>query len=188
MLPMEKLIKIFNTGDLGYLLIKYDDSIGNEVLTPYFDTIMQEFEQLKGSDDYSYYLEKIDDNLWKEYLIRACGLAITCINSGAPDQAERLIKEFNLRITLDKTKIIDRKAAKKLEARIKQIRTTLKIKAAEEEQEKNNEKKVSWEQLRANIHTGLNVLPEYDCSVSQYLAYENQLKELNAARKKQSNG
>lgn len=182
---MANLVQIFNTGDLRHLLIEYDEAVEHGLLIPFFDTIMQEFEQIKGSDDYSHHLEKVDDNLWKEYLIGACALTISCINLGSKDKAELMIEKFNLRIKLNEDKIIDRDAIRKLEAKIKQIRTTLKIKQAEEERDRQTSKKVSWEQLRAGIHTGLNVLPEYDCSVSQYLAYEIQLKELNAARKKQ---
>lgn len=182
---MRLLVEIFNTGDLRYLLKEYDEEISNTQLMPYFDVIMAEFEDIKGSREYSSYLEKLDDKLWKEYLIRAYLLTARCIEWGMKDDAQLMIREFKLKVKLNHEKAIDRAALGTIERRIKQIKTTLKINEEQDKEEKEQGKNVEWEDMIVSIHTSLDVQIDYDCSVKLYTSYEKSRDALIAAKKKQ---
>ena len=180
---MRLLVEVFNTGDLRHILIKYDKSIANIDVSPYFDVIMMEFEALKGSGEYSEHLQKIDFTLYKELQIRTLMFIIMCLKIGQKEDAKTLIENFNFKIILNDKKIIDREAIKKAENRIKKIETSLEIQKIEDDRQKKDDKVVTWEKMRVKIHVGLSIMPENDCSVTQYLEYENYLKEVTASKK-----
>lgn len=181
---MHQWMNVFNEGDLRYILIEYDESISNTDLTPYFDVLMQEDEALKGSSDYDIHLQKVDDTLYKEYVIRACTIIIYCISYGMKEEANKLITDFDLNIKLDEKKIVDKNAIAKLESKIKQIRTVLKINEIQEKEDPSYGKKAVWEDKIVYIHQITGVQMDYNCSVALYRSYEKMADRIIKARKK----
>lgn len=151
---------------------------------PYFDDLMAEYDSLKGTDEYALHLEKIDNKIHKEYLIRACLFTIVCLQYGLKEDAASLIKDFNLKIKLDDKKLIDKEAIAKLEKKIKQLKTVLKVNEIQEAEESQSNKKTVWEDLIVYIDQVVGTKVDYNCPVALYLSYEKQAKAITKARKK----
>lgn len=183
---MHQWIDVFNKKDLRFILKNYDENITDKDLTPFFDKLIIEYEELSGSDEYSHYLAKMDDKLWKKFVIKACELTIIAINLGMTSDAELLIKDFNLRVNIDKTKLIDKDAILKLENKIKQIESIFRIADIEESKDNKNEKNQSWEDLIVDVDQILGIKVDYNCTVALYLSYKNRQKSIIAARNKKN--
>jgi hypothetical protein len=187
-LPMRLLVEVFNTGDLRHLLKEYDESIANTELMPYFDSLMSEYSNLSGNGEYEHHLQKIDSVEWKKQVINACNLCVIALSPPFfnKEEAQKLIDSYNLRIKLT-DKIVQKESIKKLEDKIKQIITSLKINYINDQEQNSKESNITWEKLRVNIQAELNILPEYDCTVTMYIEY-NARKEALIAARKQNNG
>jgi hypothetical protein len=181
---MRLLVEVFNTGDYRHLLIKYDESVTDDELKPYFDIIMEEYQKLSGNSEYSYHLQKLDDRLYKELVIRSCSLTISCIRLGCKEDAKALIDDFKLRVKIDDSKVVDYKAIGVLTKKIKQIQTSFKINEIQEQEDKSKQKSVEWEDMIVHIHSTLSVQIDNDCSVKLYLSYEKQAERVINAKKK----
>jgi len=188
---MRLLVKILNSGDLRYLLHEYDKDYQANELVSVFDSIMIEYDTLRGTSDYSKQLQKIDEALYQNLQLNAICVVIQCLSfpyileKNHVNTAKNIIDEFNLRYNGKKIEInseyIHDKEIKILENLYKSIENTAFIRA---EKEKSKEgKDITWEKMRIYIQKSLDILPEKDCSVAMYVEYENLAKQLAEERK-----
>jgi len=192
---MRQLIELFNTNDLRYLLVEYDDTYSQANLVQLFDSIMFEFETLRGDNKYQEYFEQTDDSLYRGCFINAIYLTIEFLSLLQNEDAKELIIEFNIRqngkhIEISNEKF-NKKAIQQLEQIARSVESQMIIKAEREriEQQAQKPKQLNWEEQLVWIHTSLGVMPEYDCTVSRYVAYEKQINARIAAQKAaQKNG
>ena len=182
---MRSFIDIFNSRDLRYLIVDWNEEDNFDVtdLIPVFDNIMQEYESLTETTEYREYFEKIDYALYEQYQVKILQLMAECLTVGQKESFKVLNEEFGFKIKFDESKILDEYALKTIDTKIKTIFNRNKIRELKTKEQKEPEK-LSWEEKRVFVHINLNILPEYNCSVSQYAAYINQVNKTIAARKK----
>jgi hypothetical protein len=183
---MRSLIDVFNTSDIRHILIDYDSEYDTELLIEPFDKIMDEYGKLSGDNSYKKEIEKIDIKLYEYYLLKVIKLAIQCLQLGNNEFYRELDEAWNLKVKVNEDKLIDRKAIEALERKYKSI--TNKHKIAELKKREKEKNDVQWEDKIVFIHRTLEIKPEYNCTVAQYLSYEKSAKQLinarNEARKK----
>jgi hypothetical protein len=177
---MRSLIDVFNTSDLRHILIEYDPNYNAELLIEPFDKIMDEYQALSGDSSYEKELEKIDMKLHEYYLLKVIKLASQCLQLGNKELFKELNETWGLKVKLNESKLIDNDAIKALERKHKSITNRHNI--AEVKRKERNEASVQWEDKIVFIHRTLNIEPNYNCSVAQYLSYEKSAKELIAKR------
>jgi hypothetical protein len=186
---MKRLVKIHNTGDIRYLLHDYESNYNKAKLINIYHDIMQEYDELTATDNYSKFFQDIDTELWDSHLLSVIGIAQQCLRVLDPEtlkpnteQAQLLINEFNLRLDGRKIEVNESnlvEADEKLERLWRVVDGRMKIKKIREEEGKKKEKKtISWEKMRVKIHANLKILPDDNCTVTQYLAYESLSTEL----------
>lgn len=163
-----------------------------------YDLILKEYDELRGTNEYKKHFEKLDGTLWDLYLIDAIKLTESCLKivdtkNGKFNTtlASQLIDEFNIRHNGKKVEIEEKGLNKKAISTLEMVRKGIENKILiRNEKEKAKEKTIQlWEDARVYIQIILGILPEYDCSVTQFISYEKSAKAtITAKEKHKANG
>jgi hypothetical protein len=171
---MRLWIEVHSKNDKRYLLVEYDESIDENLLTEAYDKIAAEDEKLSGTDAFQKHYHDADRKLWDGYNVNIILLTIKCLELNRKDLAQKIIDDFKLKVKIDHEKVIDKAAIDSLLRLLKSINNRQKMK---ELRDKGNVKPdVTWESIQVYIHEVLGLLPDYNCTVALCREYQKSTK------------
>lgn len=185
---MQRLVSLFNSNDLRYLLDIEELPEGYDVsqLLPVIDNIFFEYEELSGKKFYSQHLKESDYKIKQESII----LALTTI------QECLLLDRFEDAKNINKTWKLGVKTFEQADLKVRKITQNLNVQAMKDScpdcagKDKdchtcNGTNKVKsyidWGAMCANVNIQLKINPK-DSTVAEYLHYEKTIKQMNKSK------
>ena len=177
---MRHLIDIFNTKDLRYLIIGWDDEEDQDVtldddevelLISAFDEIMDELVEITGNKEYKEHFDKFDHDNYEKLQLTIIEFINTCMSWERHDLASEIITEYQLIKNFDGN--ITPEIGKRLKAKYNSIKNRRTIRHKKKKEEPDQLRWL-WEDERTFILKWMKVMPEYDCTVLQFLSLKKE--------------
>lgn len=171
---MKKLVDIFNTNDLRYLLYVevLPEQYPTEELVPIFDDILKEYEELRGDRFYSNFLEESFFALKDRIKLISLYTIQENLLCGQTDNAIKIIDEFKYKI----------KNYQDCDMQIKHIMQKLQVKAMKEDEKDNS--KQSYGSMCADIEYYTGVKCDDKTTVSTYCRHKQRMDLIIKDRQK----
>lgn len=168
---MANLIEIFNDNDLRWLLDvrELPENYDTEYLIPVLDTIIFEYESLRGDNFYTNFLRSSDfatKDAAKLVVLRGCYTLIAC---GYKEAAQELLSQ--IKVSADSMENVD--------FEMKRITQQLQVKAMKDA--RKQKEKTNFGELCANFskQLGVSIKDVRESTVAEFVGYEKMIKKQN---------
>lgn len=174
---MMNLLDLFNTSDARSILIDDNYDVDAEELIEASEAIVQEWEKLRDSNAYQNHIRDKEFYMYKQLEKKALAIIIISIEYGFLVYSDELINLFKFKIGNN---------IKEAERKLKMLNNWFRLHGEKNKDEDNEH--VIWEELKVYTEHALGYQIDFNCTATQYLAYEKIVKKIEAAKIKQLHG